>query len=307
MAYTLKEMKALYPNDPMRQRLIDNFLDGSESVILPMLSFVDSSDALAYNFVSEDNLGEIGERSLNGEYDVSADSSSPKREVLSLFGGAIRTDNVFIDAKGDVARLNKIDRRMRAAGKYFDRQFFLGDSKANAKQFAGLRARSVARERILWAGTNGGALTLDLLDEALDSVSGENGSKVIFCDRWMRRKVSSLCRSSTNAKFEFDDRRQLQAYDGAVIKTISEDHKRNPIFTFTEERGTSKVTGSLYVARFGGSVDEDHLQGIKGPSFMKLRSPVNMGEYVKDVIDNVLGLVDFTDNCFMRIGGILKQ
>lgn len=307
MALTLKDIRAQYGGDPMRARLVDNFLEGSQSKVLPLLNFVDSKDALSYEFAVEDNLGGVGERNLNSAYQVTGDSTSPKKEVLSLFGGAIQTDNVYIDTKGDVARLSRIDRRMRASGKYFDRQFILGDPQGNGKQMMGLFARSVRRGRILWAAANGAALTLDLFDQALDSVSGDNEQKTAFMDRWMRRKLSALARAAGGAQYQFDDRRQLTAYDGCKIVTLMEDHQRQPIFSYTETRGTSNATGSLYVTRLGGGLDEDGVQGIRGPTFMKLRAPVNMGEYVKDVIDNVMGICDFDQNAFIRLGGILQQ
>jgi hypothetical protein len=310
MAMTLVQMRAEFPNDPMRMRLVDKFLDGSESVVLPELSFVDATDALGYNFVTDDDGGDVAERSLNDEYAASNPVSSPKTEKLTLFGGSVKTDAVQIDAKGDVARLNQIDRRMKRMGKYFDKVFFhgqeVGTNVQRAKQFAGLRKRSVAKGRVLWAGANGGPLTMDLLDEAQDLLSGENGRKVIFCTRWMRRKITNLLRTAAAGKGIAETNEQQTNYNGSRIKTVTEDDKRSPIFAFDETRGSSNVTQSLYIVRFGGSDDGDDLQAIRGPSFMKQRAPVNMGEYVKDVIDNVMGIVDFSPHCFIRIGGITE-
>lgn len=306
MALSLMQMKALYPNDPMRLRLITKFLEGSESRVLPFLNFVDASDAFAYNYVVDDDNAVIGERSINAAYVDSNDNPTPGRETLSLFGGSIKTDNIYIDAKGDVVRLTRIDKRMKRAGKYFDKLFFNGNTRANPRQFNGLAARSIAKARVIYAGTNGGTLTQDLLDQALDAVAGENGLKKIFCSRWMRRKITQLVRSAAGGKDLSESVTQLPDYDGAQIQTVEEDDQRLPIFPFTETRGSSSLTSSIYVSRFGGEDDNDALQGIKGPSFMKLRTPVNMGEYVRDVIDNVLGIGDFSPNCFMRIAGITQ-
>lgn len=307
MAMTLQQMKTLYPEDPMRQGLIEKFLDGSESRVLPRLNFVDASDALGYNWLIEDSLGNVAERSLNQDYAASAGKQSPGRETLSIFGGAIRTDQIFIDAKGESVRTNNIARRMIAAGKLFDKRFFHGDPQVagQSAQFMGLRARSVLKSRVSWAGANGGQITQDLLDEALDRVSGDNGSKVIFCSRDIRRKITSLVRTAAGGKGLADSQTQLQTYNGSEIVTVTEDEGYNPIFAFNETRGSSNVTSSLYVVRFGGSTDEEHVQGIRGPSFMVARPPVNMGTYVLDVIDNVLGIADFSPHCFWRIGGLL--
>ena len=302
MALTLQQMCVLF--DPMRQRLVTSFLQGSESVILPLLNWVDANEMLGYTFATIDDLGNVDERSLNGQYTPSDAKGSPKRETLSLFGGSIQTDNVLIDAKGDAARLLRIDKRMIALGKYFDSVFINGDSQANPKQFNGLRKRAELKANTLWTGVNGGALTQDLLDEALDLVGGDNSKKVILCDRWTRRATSKLVRTATGVKGLQEQQTQLPEYNGAKILTMTENHKRLPIFSNTETRGTANDTRSLYVVRFGGAQDEEYIQGIKGPSFMKLRTPVNLGEYTKDVVDNILGIGDFGDYSFVRIGGI---
>lgn len=307
MAMTLQQMKTLYPEDPMRQGLISKFLEGSESAVLPELNFVDASDALGYNWVVEDSLGNVSERSLNQDYTATAGKQSPGRETLSIFGGAIRTDNILIDAKGDAARTANISRRMVAAGKLFDKRFFNGDTGVDARQFNGLRARSVLKSRVAWCGTNGGSITQDLLDEALDRVAGDNGNKAIFCSREVRRLITKLVRTAAGGKGLRDSVTQIEEYNGARIKTVTEDEAFSQILGFTETRGSSSVTSSLYVVRFGGSADQDHLQGIRGPTFMVARPPVNMGTYTLDVVDNVMGLADFSPHCFWRIGGILNQ
>jgi hypothetical protein len=304
MAMTLSEMKVLYPNDPMRQRLISKFLDEGDSVILPELYFVDSSEALGYTFVQADALGDVSERNINAGYTDSDSAEIPKRETLSIFGGSLKTDQILIDAKGDAVRLARIDKRMMAASRYFDDVFFNGNTQANAKQFNGLARRAVLRGRVLYTGANGGALTLDLLDQALDMISGDNSNKRIYCDRWTRRTISALVKGIAGGKGLEESQQQLQNYNGAPIKTLSENQNYAAIFKTNEVRGTANDTRSLYVVRLGKSTDEQFIQGIRGPSFMKLRTPVNMGEYVRDVVDNVLGIVDFDPNCLVRIAGI---
>ena len=305
MALTLQQMSVLFSNDPMKQRLITSFLEGSESVVLPDLYFVDSNEMLGYTFSQVNDLGDVSERSLNGQYTISDAKASPKHITLALFGGATQTDNVVIDSKGETARLIRIDKRMIAMGKYFDDMFINGDTQANPRQFTGLRKRSELKNRVLWTGTNGGPLTLNILDEALDAVSGDNTKKTIYCDRYTRRQITIAVRGAATGSNTMEVQTQVQSYNGARIKTISENHKFAPVFAANEKRGSATTCRSLYVTRLGGSQDEEGVQGIKGPTFMKLRQPVNMGEFVKDVIDNVLGIEDFGDFAFMRIGGIL--
>jgi len=303
MALTLQQFCAQF--DPMRQRLVTSFLTGSESIVLPLLYFVDSTEMLGYTFTAITDLGDVNERSLNADYTASDSKGAPKKAVLSLFGGSIKTDQVLIDARGDAARLVRIDQRMIAMGKYFDDVFINGDSQKNPRQFDGILKRCTAKARVLYTGDNGGALTQDLLDEALDMVAGDNSNKVIHCDRWTRRKISGLVKTAAGGKQVAEAQMQLAEYNGAKIMPIMENHKRDAVFPTTEVRGTSGAAcRSLVILRYGAATDEEYVQGIKGPTFMKLRTPVNLGECVKDVVDNVLGIEDFGDNAIMRIAGI---
>jgi hypothetical protein len=308
MASSLLEMKALYGDDPMKMNLIDNFLEGSESRVLPYLNFVDSSALFAFNFAVDTGGGDVSERSINDVYPDSNSVTTPRTERLTLFGGAVKTDQMLIDDRGDVARLTAIQRRMKRMGKYFDKLFFhgqeVGTVTRQAKQFAGIRKRCTAKGRVIWGGTNGGVLTADMLDQGLDMISGENSNKLIFCSRKMRRSITNILRAQAGGKDMVQSAIQVKDYDGAPIVTVEEDESRNKIFDFVETRGSSSLTQSVYIVRMGGKDDESDLQGIIGKSFMKQRQPANFGEYVKDVIDNSLGICDFSDNCILRLGGL---
>lgn len=307
MAFSLQQMKTLYPEDPLRQGLISKFLEGSESGVLSRISFIESKDALGYNYVVQDSLGLVGGRSLNAQYPVSAPRQSPGRETLVIMGGKIQTDNVYLDAKGDAARQSQITARITALGKFFDKTFFNGNPAADINQFLGLRLRAERDAKVSYpAGANGGALTQDLLDEALDQVAGDNANKVIFCSRQMRRIITRLARGAAKATNLNDVQTQLPAYNGAPIVTISEDEAYQPILGFSETRGGSNATGSIYIVRFGGTADNEFVQAIMGPSFMAVRPPVQQGEYVQDTIDTVVGLGVFSPYSYWRIGGILN-
>lgn len=308
MAQTLQDMKTRYPNDPLRLRMIDKFLNGSESVILKRLNFIEPTQkGFRYQYIVRDSLGGVTTRSINTGYNTQGSKSSVQEEPMTLFGGDVKTDYALIDIKGDAARLDELDAKMKAAGKYFDRLFFHGDpSQVNAQnELRGLRARSlVLPTQIFWMGANGGALDLDTLDAAIDAVAGANTSKIIHCNRTVRRIISKLVRNSAGGKGVYDAQRQLVSYNDCPIEPLDEDEAYNQVFPFTETRGSSNDCSSLYIVRYGQSSDEEFVQGIAGNQFMQLRPPSPQGTYVLEVAETLLGMGTFHPRSFARIGGI---
>lgn len=307
MAQTLQDMKARYPNDPLRTRMIDKFLNGSESKVLPLCHFIDGK-GFKYDWIQRDSLGGITTRAINGgTYSTQGSRSSIQTEPMALFGGDIKTDYVLIDVKGDAARMDELDAKMKAAGKYFDKMFFNGDPSqaGNANQLRGLKVRA-AGTQLFWMGTNGGAIDLDTIDQAQDAVAGDNAKKVIFCNRFVRRKISSLVRASAGGKGIYDAQRQLLSYNDSPIIVIDEDEAYAQILDFTETRGSSSLTTSLYVMRFGSATDDEWVQPIAGNSWMQLRPPSPQGTYVLEVAESLAGLGTFHPRSFARIGGITQ-
>ena len=102
--------------------------------------------------------------------------------------------------------------------------------------------------------TSGGdALTLAKLDEMLDAIQGS--ADVIFCNKTMRRKISTLARAANQATEPVNDAfgRQLQAYAGTPIAVIEEDKDGNLILPFDEDNpgGGTAASTSIYAVRMG--------------------------------------------------------
>lgn len=305
MAFLLKDVKNELGSDPMRAGLIDRFIDGSESKVLRRLNFIgDPKAVLAYNYSTRDTMPQIAERSLNQNYSASGSRSSKKTVNFAIMGGEIRTDMVLLDANAN-ARTMEIAAAMTAMGRRFEKLFFLGDSSVDAKQFNGLRKLSDLNNKVIWAGANGGAVTQDLLDQLLDSVSGDNSSKVLHMSRAARRAVSAVVRTAAGGKGVRDAQQQLVSYNDAAIETIEEDETYQPIFTSTETRGSSNLTQSIYCVRYGGGDDETYVQGVVGNTFMRHRDCGMMGTYYLDVVDNSVGIESFHPFGFARLGGVL--
>lgn len=305
MAMTLVQFKAMFPDDDMKTGLVDTIQE--QSVILPLLNFI-PVDGFTYRYSEVAKLPGVGFRNINGVYTDSEGIINPRDEKLVPFGGSVRTDQWMVDLRGGRARTTQIANKIRAAGLAFDKNYFHGDSAVDPMAFDGIRTRiNTAGDQCFWAGTNGGALTLALLDQALDAVRGPNSGKVIHCNKTLRRKITKLVLAEAGGATLLDVNSDAQQYKGAKILPVEEDETGAEIFQFNETRGNSALTSSLYIVRYGTSSDETDVQGLANTGLFKTRQPVNMGEYIRDVVEALVGIGVFGGKSVARIGGILNQ
>jgi hypothetical protein len=144
--------------------------------------------------------------------------------------------------------------KAKAASLTYTKKFFKGDNSTDPNEFDGLENRLTGDQLIDMGSTSGGD-TLDLatLDELLDAVQG--GADVIFCNKTMRRKISTLARAAGQAVEPISDAfgRQMTAYAGVPIAVIEDDSEGNAIFPFTEDNpgGGAAASTSIYAVRFG--------------------------------------------------------
>jgi hypothetical protein len=285
---------------PMRRGIVQEITN--ESVFLKILRFV-QVDGFAYNYNRQATLGGIAFRGLNDTYSEDAGVVNPQVETLSIFGGEVHTDRQIVNKQGDIARANAIAAKVKKAGLFFDRYVIKGDPSSDPLQFTGLNSR-LSGNQVLEVATNGGPLTLTLLDEALDSVVGSNSKKVIICNKAVRRQITSLIRAAAGGAAISDIGQQAREYDGAPIQVLDEDGDESPILDFDETQGSSNVTTSLYIVRPGSDVDGEHMQGLIGSKMIEHVSVGLMGTYYTDIVESAMGLGVFHSRSACRIKGI---
>lgn len=184
----------------------------------------------------------------------------------TILGGEIFVDNYEVRVMGDVVNIKakQYEKMAKAMSRTFDKSFF--DGTGTAKDFKGVNGLiDEGFGQVLYGGTNGGALTLELLDEAKDLMRGVFAADGIFCNRTMRRKITSLGRNIANGFSMIDVGddafgHQVTMYDGTPIQIIGDDINGDPILDFDETRGSSNVTTSLYFL----GCDEDGVAGLLG-------------------------------------------
>ena len=285
---------------PLKRGLVQEITN--ESVFLRRLHFV-PVDGFAYQYNRQKTLGGIAFRGLNESYTNDTGLVNPQVETLSIFGGEVRTDRQLVNKQGDGVRANAIAAKVKKAGLFFDRYVIKGDPVVNPNQFYGLNYRLTGGQ-VLAVATNGGPLTLDLLDTALDAVAGSNDRKVIVCNKVVRRKITSLIRAAAGGAAMSEIGPQAREYDGAPIEVIDEDGDESPILAFDETQGSSAVTTSLYVIRPGGDVDGEYVQGLVGADLIEHVAVGLQGTYFTDIVEANMGLGMFHPRAACRVKGI---
>ena len=285
---------------PMKRGIVHEITN--ESVFLRRLHFV-PVDGFAYSYNRQKTLGGIAFRGLNESYTNDVGVVNPQVETLAIFGGEVRTDRQLVNKQGDAVRAGAIAAKVKKSGLFFDRYVIKGDPGADPLQFHGLNTRLTGTQ-VLSPAANGGPLTLDLLDQALDAVAGSNDRKFIVCNKVVRRKITAMIRAAAGGSAMSEIGPQAREYDGAPIEVLDEDGDESPILAFDETQGSSNVTTSLYVIRPGGDVDAEHVQGLIGADLIEHVSVGLQGTYYTDIVEANMGLGMFHPRAACRVKGI---
>lgn len=295
---------------PLPQGFAD--LITNTSVFSRILNFI-PTPGLVFPYGQVASLGSIGYRAINQDYPTGSYSVvNPEEERLSIFGGEVRTDHIMIETGtrmpgiNNNVRANEIARRIRRAGLFYDNEVINGEGFTDPKAIAGLKYRLTGNQ-VIKAGDNGAALSLAMLDDALDAVWGPSSAKVIVCNRNAKRQIKTLVVAAASGAAVADVTGQVPVYEGAKIEEIDESgDPETAILPFTETMGSSNETASLYVVRPGSTTDRESLQGLILGSMVNRYSGLDFGTYVLDVIESYLGIGLFHPRAASRIQGILK-
>jgi len=262
MALTLLE-SAKGTKDYLRQGVIKIIVETS-----PILQFIKMKtiQGNAYRYMIEAQLPNVAFRAVNSTWTRSAGVINPQAETLSIMGGEVTVDNFQVNTEGNIYNLKAKQYELfsRAMAINFSQTFFEGDTNIDPNAFDGLRRRITGNQLVL-AGANGASLQLDVLDQSIDTVIGDAEGKFMFCNKTLRRNITTRARTLQGSVLvdtqpdEFG--RQQTAYAGVPIYVIERSDDASTILDFDETVGSSNVTASLYICRFG---NEDFVFGIQG-------------------------------------------
>lgn len=306
MALTLVEQAKLV-NDPLQAGVIETF--PAYSPVLQYMPFMNVNHR-SYTYNQEDTLPGIAFRDFGEDYDEDTGTVNPVTEKLRIFGGHSDVDRALVKTDGNINDTRAIHDRMKAksASLFFTKKFFKGEnSSGSPDEFDGLEARLTGNQVIdAGSSSDGDELTLDMLDELMDAVSGT--PDVLFMNKTMRRKVNSLIRSAGQAIETVSGvfGQQLQAYAGVPIGVIEEDEEGNDILAFNEPDNTSdggdETCTSIYAVKFGV---KEYVSGLQAGSLDVIDHGLYSGGVAyRTTIEWIAGMAIFHPRSAARLKGL---
>ena len=257
MALTLAEAAKL-SNDVLLQGVIESII--KDSPILQRIPFIEIvGNGLTYN--REATAPTAGFFDVGDTWTESTPTFTQQTVTLKIMGGDADIDNFLIATRSNLQDLQSavVQLKAKAVQQLFEQTFITGDATTNPKEFDGLDELTDPSQE-LSMGANGGSLTLDKLDELIDTVKG--GKPDLFLmSRRSRRIINKLAR--TAGSFLETDRdefgQMLQFYDGIPIGPsdyIADD----------QTQGTSSDCSTIYTFQMG----EGALVGLTAPGGLQV-------------------------------------
>jgi len=257
MALTLAEAAKL-SNDVLLQGVIETII--KDSPILQRMPFIEIvGNGLTYN--REATAPTAGFFDVGDTWTESTPTFTQQTVTLKIMGGDADIDNFLIATRSNLQDLQSavVQLKAKSVQQLFEQTFITGDATTNPKEFDGLDELTDPSQE-LSMGANGGSLTLDKLDELIDTVKG--GKPDLFLmSRRSRRIINKLARSA--GSFLETDRdefgQMLQFYDGIPIGVsdyIADD----------QTQGTSSDCSTIYAFQMG----EGGLVGLTAPGGLQV-------------------------------------
>ena len=162
-----------------------------ESRLLQLLPFMEvTGTAVTYN--REATMPAATFYDVGDTWTEATPTFSQVTTALKILGGDADVDNFLQATYADPNDIEAevIASRAKAVAHRFSDTFFNGDVAVDAKSFDGITKQTPAGQTIA-AGANGGALTLDLMDQLIDLVK-PGRPDALFLSKRTRRKLSGL-------------------------------------------------------------------------------------------------------------------
>lgn len=302
-------------SDSMKAGVVETIIQESPLIeMLPWKTFAGT----ALKHQEEGTLPGVQFRRVNEGYNSSWGSDNEHFWGVAILGGETKVDRFLVDVVGneqDIERKQWI-KLAKANAMRFDYEALKGTGSASSKGFKGMNALiDEGFGQKYAAGANGAALTLEMLDEALDLFRNQGRPDLLMVNRFHRRKVTGLARS-TYSGFSLIDigtdsfGRKVNMYDGIPMRITGDviDGSGNvvPLQGFDETQGSETAASSIYALK----LSEDDVTGLLGKggsfqvqSFGELESaPQRLGR-----LEWYPGLAIFNQYSAVRIHGITQS
>ena len=269
-----------------------------ESQLLQLLPFMEvTGTAVTYN--REATLPAASFYDVGDTWTEATPTFTTVTASLKIMGGDADVDNFLQATYADPNDLEAevIASRGRSVAHAFLDGFYNGDTAVDSKAFDGL-TKAIPAGQTIAAGANGGALTLDLMDQVIDLVKPGKPDAILISKR-TRRKLSSLRRASGNLlETDVDQFGQRALFYDGIPLVVDE------FVSDTQTKGSSgTVCSSVYCVKFGQGVGVMGLEhgGIQVDRVGDLETKDARRHRIKWYA----GLAIFRDQGVARVEGIL--
>lgn len=272
MALTLAEAAKL-SNDVLLTGVIETIVN--ESPILQTLPFIEIvGNGLTYN--QENAAPTASFFDVGDTWTESTPTFTQQTATLKILGGDADVDNFLKSTRSNLQDLEAsvVQLKAKAVQQKFDDTFINGDTATDAKSFDGVDKLATPGQSVSM-GTNGGTLTLEKLDEAIDKVKAGK-PHMLLMSRRSRRKLSSLSRATGSGLLETDRNafgQMVQYYDGIPVGV-------NDWVSDAKTVGSSTDCSTIYAVQFG----EGAIAGLTGPGGLQVEQVGSLE--VKDATRN---------------------
>lgn len=254
MGLSLSEAKK-HASNPQELAIVSELAAGQLLSVMPFREI--QGNGLFWK--REESLGSVGFRNYNASYAEDYAEVSQQSESLRLFGGDIKIDRAILDLEGPESRAYQVQSKTRAMRLAWESLFINGDSNQSPAEFDGLAARmpataSATNSQVIQNNASAAALNLNKLDEVIDAVDAQGGSKYLVMSKSGRRHLTKQARASAQieiARNEFGY--QQMVYAGLPVIELDRDNQNAAILDATP------ADQSIYVVTFGN----DLLTGIQ--------------------------------------------
>lgn len=244
MALTITEAAKL-TQDLLLRGVIDTIV--KDAPVLKLLPFMDViGTAVTYN--REATMPAASFYDVGDTWTEATPTFTKIQTALKIMGGDADVDNFLQQSYANPNDLEAevLGSRAKAVAHLFSTSFWYGDAGVNPKSFDGLTKIVTGGSQEKAVSANGGALTLALLDEAIDLVK-PGKPDALFMTKRTRRQASALRRASgvtlETSVDQFGQR--VTTYDGIPIYI-------DDFLTDTEVQGSSgSVCSSIWALKFG--------------------------------------------------------
>lgn len=300
--YTLTQAKEL-SNDVLLRGIIETIV--TESDVLGKVPFKDiTGNSLTYNV--ETTMPTAQFYDVGDSWTESTGTHTQRTALLKILGGDADVDEFERETLSDQNDLEAltIEEKSKAVSYTFDTNFIYGDTSTNSKSFDGLHELVASAMKFsMGSSSTGAALSLAILDEAIDSVKPGRPDAIIM-NKTIRRRLKQFYRGTGAVAFEQsvgEDGKPIETYGGIPVLVNDFILQTEAISSGAYSASTGGLTSSIFVVKFG----HKNVCGLQHGGIRKQRIGVlESKDAVRWRIKWYCGLASFSDLSLARIDGI---